>query len=145
MSLCFGYVSEGGELYPKIPVRIRYRENGRPIHTTALLDSGSSVSFIQDDLASIWGIKHTRKEPVKVDTIGPGVNCTEWDLWVEVEGLKREDGTLEEHHKLKIPFYIPIASKRKVGVILGREGFFEKFDILFKEKDLKIILEYTGE
>jgi hypothetical protein len=124
----------GDRLIPKIPVRLRYRN--KEISITALIDSGADTCFIPEDIACILGINFHRGVEKKITGIDKELICTEWPLTLIIEGNC-------ERHEIEVIAQVPKLSSKKVGVLLGREGFFENFNITFCEKAGDIYLEKT--
>jgi hypothetical protein len=123
---------QGNRPVPKIPVRLRYK--GKEVPITALLDSGADYTFIPEDVAGILGIKYTRGADKIITGIDKELRCVECNLTLILE----KDG---ERHEIPITAHVPKYSTKKVGVLIGRQGFFENFNVTFCEKTLDIYIE----
>ncbi|MBN2251541.1 MAG: retroviral-like aspartic protease [Candidatus Altiarchaeota archaeon] len=103
----------------------------------ALIDSGADYTFIPEDIARLLGIKYTRGNEKTITGIDKELKCVECSLTLILE----KDG---ERHETPITAHVPKYSAKKVGVLLGRQGFFENFDITFREKTGDIYVAKVG-
>lgn len=122
----------GARLTPIIPIKLKYKSKELPI--TALLDSGADYTFIPEDVASILGIKYQRLKSQKITGIDKELTCAMCPVTLAVES----EG---EKHEIEVIAHIPMLSAKKVGVLIGRQGFFENFNITFCEKSGDIYIE----
>jgi len=128
---------EGDRFVPKIPVYLRYK--GKKIFVMALLDSGADRTFIPEDIASLLDIPYHRGKEETITGIDKELRCTSWKIDISVEG------DIENYEIKGIPADVPKYSSKKVGVLLGREGFFDFFDVTFCETSKDIFLRKVGE
>jgi len=128
MSLVFRYVKSDK---PAVPVTLRQRGE---IKTTALIDSGGDISLLPPFLATkVLGSVYLRKPPNQtlrgISGMSKGVQC-DIDICIT-------DGK-ESYTVKNVPFFIP--REPRDFVIIGREVFFDFFDITFKHRLGEIIL-----
>lgn len=123
----FPYVSYRGKFYPIIPVVIEGKE--RTI-VYALVDSGATISLFHVSIAEDIGIELENAKQVYLAGIGG---------YVKAYVKKHVKISLEELGSITIPvaFTEYIASDI---AILGRQGFFEAFEIIFREWEKKLII-----
>lgn len=117
---------------PVIPVTLRGKEQ---LDVLALIDSGADTVAIPQGIAEILGLDMSgKREPVMgVGGEGEAINS-------------RVDVCVQKGHE---KYFIQCDAKIILGedgedhfpVLLGRQGFFENFDITFKEKKRKVILK----
>lgn len=116
----FSYVNVRGRYYPMIPVVIRARYVTK---LYALVDSGATISLFHISIASDAGIDLRDAEKEYLAGVGgyvPAYIKKEIDL--EIESLGR----------LKVPIAFTEYISSDLA-ILGRQGFFEYFEIVFRE------------
>ena len=124
-------LSNGKEVFrPTIPVEIGYK--GQIMNFVAIVDSGSDVSFLTQWVADALGIE-IKGKPSEVGTINGNVNVIE-----ELVNVSIRHKNESEHFIL--PVDIPVDKIHSDEIILGRKGFFDRFDITFKENSKRIIL-----
>ncbi len=116
----FSYVNIRGRYYPMIPIVIRARYVTK---LYALIDSGATISLFHVSIANDAGIDLKDAEKEYLAGVGGYILAyVKKEVELEVEGLGR----------LKVPIafteYIPSDL-----AILGRQGFFENFEIIFRE------------
>jgi predicted aspartyl protease len=116
---------------PTIPITIGYK-TGRSINIVALIDSGSDESYLPMWVADFLGIKLSGKVS-EVETINGMVNV--YQEFVNIT-IRHKDSK----EFFTIPVDIPCDENRTDEVILGRKGFFDRFDITFKENSKRLIL-----
>ena len=117
-------------LLPIIPVRLKNGE--KSLDVGALLDSGADFSAIPVDMAEVLGVRLGKPEPVG----GIGGDVEAHPSRVTVVVLKAH-----ERYEIEIPVMVLPEREDEIQVILGRPGFFERFDITFKERDKTIVLK----
>jgi len=124
----FPYVSHRGRFYPIIPVLLEGKER---IVIHALVDSGATISLFPTNIAEDAGIDLRDAEQVYLAGIGGYVRAyVKKQVRVAVEEL----GSIT----------IPIAFTEYIAsdiAILGRQGFFEAFEITFREWEKKLIIK----
>ncbi|MEB3780462.1 MAG: retropepsin-like domain-containing protein [Desulfurococcales archaeon] len=124
----FPYIAYRGRFYPIIPVIVEGREKA-VVH--ALVDSGATVSLFHTSIAEDIGIDLTDAKQVYLAGVGGYVKAhLKKQVKVAIEGL----GSI----------HIPIAFTEHIVsdlAILGRQGFFEAFEITFKEWEKKLIIK----
>ena len=123
----FPYVLYRGKFYPIIPVVIEGREKAI-IH--ALVDSGATISLFHINIAEDIGIDLKDAEQVYLAGIGG---------YVKAYIKKRVKISVEELGSTMIPIAFTEYIASDVA-ILGRQGFFESFEITFREWERKLIV-----
>ncbi|HTY43692.1 MAG TPA: hypothetical protein VMC80_00410 [Patescibacteria group bacterium] len=101
----------------------------------AILDSGSDMSVIPKDVAEILGVR------LLLDTELSGI--TKDKVKAKQGNISISFGKGRENYNLQIPILIP--EKEDIPLVVGRIGFFDKFDITFSEKERKIIFKRRPE
>ena len=136
MAISFPYklekVKNGFTYRPKIPITLSY--DGKSIDVIGLVDSGSDVSVIPKGLAEYLGLELNGKsyeiEGVggkKIETVNTFVNLTV------------QKGN--ERYHLRLPVRVAIKEEdQSEDIILGREVFFNEFDITFEENKKRVVL-----
>ena len=124
----FPYIVYRGRFYPIIPVIIEGRERAI-VH--ALVDSGATVSLFHASIAEDIGIDLADAEQVYLAGIGGYVKAyVKKQVKITIEGLG--------------DIFIPMAFTEYIAsdlAILGRQGFFEAFEITFRECEKKLIIK----
>ncbi|MCD6195648.1 MAG: retropepsin-like domain-containing protein [Staphylothermus sp.] len=123
----FPYVLYRGKFYPIIPVVIEGREKAI-VH--ALVDSGATISLFHINIAEDIGIDLKDAEQVYLAGIGG---------YVKAYIKKRVKISVEELGSTMIPIAFTEYIASDVA-ILGRQGFFESFEITFREWERKLIV-----
>ncbi len=125
--LVFDYVERRGRPYPLVPVTLRAREE---LTLYALVDSGAVVSIFPEDVANAIGLDLSGGETLYLTGVG-GYIKGKYVPNVEV---------MIGAFRLRIPItfipYTPIEL-----AVLGRKGFFEAFEITFKEWEKKLVVK----
>jgi len=127
LSRVYNYVVIRGRPYPMIPVTIRARYKAK---LYALVDSGAVISLFHTSIADDVGIDLSSCRREYLAGIGGYIPAyIVNNVLVEIEGLRK--------------IRIPIAFTEYISsdlAILGRKGFFEKFEIVFREwkRELKL-------
>lgn len=139
MALLFQYSKRSdGSLIPKIPITIEYQS--KSIKVNALLDTGADITFIPEDVADVLGIKYHRGKESIITGIDKELKCT-----LHYVDIKLCDIALNSIVLKDIPVHIPKHSQKKVGVLIGRKGLLDKFEIILNEKENVISLKYLEE
>jgi len=100
--------------------------------TVALIDSGADISVIPKDIAEILGLN--LKGDI-TDAFGIGGSARTIETKIRVIISKGH-----ERYQLQLPIKV-ILGKYDFPVLLGREGFFDKFKIIFDQQKEKISLK----
>lgn len=119
---------------PSIPVILKGNSE-TTIEVTALLDSGADLSVIPLDFAQLLNLD-LNKEKTKAYGIGGEVDSIETSV-----NLAISKG--HENYNFVIPIKV-ILGDYDFPIILGRQGFFDKFLITFNQDKHKIILKRFG-
>jgi len=117
---------------PFIPTYIRDK-NEKLLKFITLVDSGADTTVIPKDAAIILGLKEGEKEE---QTGGIGG-------FVRVKTSRMAFQIIGEHEKynLDVPVLVLQDPNDDVPILLGRSGFFENFDITFRQNEEKITLK----
>jgi hypothetical protein len=122
----FKYATRRDREFPIIPITL-VRENVK-LDTDALIDSGANISVFHEEIADCLEIEIEDGEEILLQGLGGRIVGYIHQVKLGVDG--------EE-------FYCSIVFSREITVglnILGREGFFENFQITFNEKDKEVML-----
>lgn len=120
---------------PKIPLRISY--NGRTLSVLGLLDSGSDFIVIPRGVADDLRLKIGKKKEVGIG-VGGTIKMNYSLANIVIEDKK------EKHLIRRIPVHIPLSKHFGIDeLIIGREPFFEEFDITFCRNSNRILLKRT--
>ncbi|MBI4150638.1 retropepsin-like domain-containing protein [Candidatus Woesearchaeota archaeon] len=105
---------------------------GKKIELLALVDSGADSIVIPRDLAEVLGLKLGEEQ----ETAGIGgktkVRRTRFMFTVRSE---------RESYRIVAPALVLMDDGMDVPLILGRNGFFEAFDITFRQTEEKLFLK----
>lgn len=110
-----------GQYFPIVPVTISYKL--KKADTSALIDSGATISIFKEDVADLLGIKIENGEEIFMGGVGGRIKGYLHKLDMEVASKK---------------FKIPVIFSYEYLVslnLLGRDTFFPNFSITFTEKD----------
>ncbi len=138
MSFVFKYKShpqDKRKKLPLIPVKIHAKND---VETLGLIDSGADYSVIPLSMAEALGIPFKKSEVEEIAGIGGLHNAYPCNVSVSITG-KGEHSTV----RLELPAFAIQAAKQEPFLLIGRSGFFDKFEITFKENEEKIILKKT--
>lgn len=116
-----------GDYFPIIDFLIYYR--GKVQRTSALIDSGATVSVFKEDLAEQLGIIIESGKETYLGGVGGRIKGYIHKLEVEIAGKT---------------FPCPVVFSHEYTVsfnLLGREAFFGQFKIIFEEKRNLLTLE----
>lgn len=110
-----------------------HSERGEMVRIPVLVDSGTDKTVLSFELARTLGLD-INIEP----TIGIGASGNPVDLWNSEAkiSIKEEKDT----YTLRIPVWI-MKGRQKMPILLGRDGFFDHFNIEFRHKEKNIVLE----
>jgi hypothetical protein len=130
----FPYRKSGGDSYKPL-ITVNFSRLGKPgIDSLAFVDSGADISYIPYFLAHELGIS-TRGQPETVNTVAGPRQVYNGTVDVTLK-FGSEGRTIKN-----MPVHIPATPGKQTICILGRRGFFEEFNVTFKEREKKIVLE----
>ena len=122
----FPYVRFHHQYYPLIPVTLR--KGKFSVSTFALLDSGASISVFRPEIAKALRLRAAKKDSMRLGTANGGVDIGVVPVRIQVKSTS---------FRARIGF----SSTEAAGFnILGREGFFRKFSIVFNEMMKTVIM-----
>jgi hypothetical protein len=123
----FKYAARRDREFPLIPITL-IKENIE-IDTDALIDSGANISVFREEIAECLEIVIEDGEEILLQGLGGRIVGYIHELKVRVE---------DEEFPCKVVF----SKELTVALnILGREGFFEYFQVTFNEKGKEVILK----
>ncbi|MEK6824389.1 MAG: retropepsin-like aspartic protease [Nanoarchaeota archaeon] len=141
MSLAFRYkrVKRPNNIEVKSPsIPVTLSGAGGKYTFVALLDSGADVSAIPEEVAELLGVDLSGK---KEDAAGIGgkVPAVQSKLFLEI-------GKPHETYKFDLPVKVIlnkgiVLDGQEIPVLLGRAGFFDKFVIIFDQKEERVTLK----
>lgn len=121
------YKIPDGRHFPIVPLKLKCRK--KMTKTSALVDSGATTSIFRPEVAEDLGIKIEDGEEINLAGVGGRIKGYIHNLTVEVAEKR---------------FRCPIIFSHEYTVslnLLGREGFFKKFVVIFDEKKKEMRLE----
>jgi predicted aspartyl protease len=113
---------------PTIPVTFIGPEDS--IDIMAILDSGADISVLPMEVGEQLGLD-LAKNRSPCSGIGGEVDTAEDHVRVRIS-----QG--HENYTFDIPVKVVLDPKASIPVLIGRDGFFEKFEITFDEKRARI-------
>jgi len=116
---------------PSIPVTLS--GNGGKYEFMVLLDSGADISAIPKHMAELLNLDLNYPQE---DAFGIGGKVPAIPTHMNVEITKNH-----EKYPLRIPVKV-ILDGYDFPPLIGRAGFFDKFDITFKQAEKRVILKY---
>jgi predicted aspartyl protease len=120
---------------PTIPVT--FIGPGESIDIVAILDSGADISVLPLEVGEQLGLDLTKKRG-PCGGIGGEVDTAEDYVRVRIaQG--------HENYTFDIPVKVVLDLKSSVPVLIGREGFFEEFEITFDERRERISLKKVAQ
>ena len=123
----FKYSARRDRKFPIIPITL-IKENVE-IDTDALVDSGANISVFREEIAECLEIVIEAGEEILLQGLGGRIVGYIHELNVRVD---------DEEFPCKVVF----SKELTVGLnILGREGFFEYFQVTFNERGKEFILK----
>ena len=123
----FPYCYRRQQLFPMIPVTVTTETCD--IATDALLDSGANISVFRQEIAECLGLQIESGEEILLHGLGGRVIGYIHDVTMRVE-------------QISFPCKVVFSSELTVGVsIIGRQDFFQKFQITFDERNKELTLE----
>ena len=121
------YVFLKGKSFPIIPLLVG--RDGKQIPIMALIDSGAITSLFDADIARALGIEIENGEPYKPKGIGGSITA-----YIHKVALKIDNEEIMIRVAFTDELLVPIN-------LLGREGLFEAFSVLFNDMDKSVTLE----
>jgi len=122
----FKYAARRNREFPLIPITL-IKENVE-IDTDALIDSGANISVFREEIAECLEIVIEDGEEILLQGLGGRIVGYIHELKIRVD---------DEEFPCKVVF----SKELTVGLnILGREGFFEYFQVTFNERGKEVIL-----
>jgi len=125
--LTFPYVNFRGKYYPLIPVRLRFED--RSLKTLALVDSGATMSVFRGEIAEALGIRLRSGEEIFMQSANARFKTYAHTLALLVNDYE---------FSIKVSFSTEVITSFN---IIGREGFFEHFRVMFSERERKVLLD----
>jgi len=125
----FKYATRRDKEFPIIPITL-IKENVA-IDIDGLIDSGANISVFREEIAECLEVVIEDGEEILLQGLGGRIVGYIHELRVRVD---------DEEFPCKVVF----SKELTVGLnILGREGFFEYFQVTFNEVAKEVILEKT--
>jgi len=123
----FKYATRKDRKFPIIPITL-IKENVE-IDTDALIDSGANISVFREEIAECLEVTIEDGEEILLQGLGGRIVGYIHELRIKLD---------DEEFPCKVVF----SKELTVGLnILGREGFFEYFQVTFNERAKEVILE----
>lgn len=124
----FSYKKDArGDYFPIIDFLIYHKDKVE--RTSALVDSGATVSVFKDEIAQKLGVEIEKGGEIYLGGVGGRIKGYTHKLQVKIRGKK---------------FLCPVVFSREYLVsfnLLGREVFFKQFRIIFEENKNLLKLE----
>lgn len=115
------------QFFPIIP--LRFYLDKKVVDSSALIDSGATISIFRVDVANFLGLKIEKGKKIYLGGVGGHIKGYIHKLPIEVAGKK---------------FTCPIVFSYEYTVslnLLGRDEFFKNFIIIFNEKKERVELK----
>jgi len=109
-----------GQFFPVVPLRLHFKT--KILDSSALIDSGATISIFRADVAQNLGLKIEDGREIYLGGVGGRIKGYLHKLPIEIAGKK---------------FLCPIVFSYEYLVslnLLGRDEFFKRFRIIFEEK-----------
>ncbi len=116
---------------PYIPLTIKGRNES--IDMMFLLDSGADYTVIPVELAELIGVDLSGSRE-QTSGVGGTIYTKKSSMMVGIRNA-------HERYNIKVPIHVILKRDSKVPPLLGREKFFDEFQITFNQKDRKVILK----
>lgn len=121
-------------------LHVRLAHNGTSFKTTALIDSGATTTFVPTPMAQTLGLDLSLRPSDAVGAGGTFKNIvTELQ---KVSLVKGRDSIFDEFENINV--FVPVDENAIPYVVLGRDLLFQRYDILFEERNKKVILKRTN-
>ncbi len=129
----------GPKTLPVIPL-VFIGENQERFESPALIDSGADFSVIFKEQAEILGINLAKCKETECQGVGGKVNAWKATIKIQLHGKG-------EHRVFDLDLPVMILDHQAINhpLLLGRAVFFEKFEIIFNEKQRQITLKPLNE
>ncbi len=127
MKYKYDYIPIRGKFFPIIPLFAARGDKIIPV--SALVDSGAIISLFNSGVAKALGIETEKGEMFKPTGIGGSIVSYIHEIILKVE---------DTEIKIKVAFTDNLAVPIN---LIGREGFFDAFSVLFNDKEKIITLE----
>ncbi|MEK6935393.1 MAG: retropepsin-like aspartic protease [Nanoarchaeota archaeon] len=128
-----------GNKSPSIPISLKGDGNNF-FQFIGLLDSGADYSVIPQDVAELLGLRlEGNKEQVR--GIGGWVDSVNETIIVNISKG-------HENYNFNLLVKVILGTAEEIGeipIILGRDGFFDKFKITFDQMNEKVILKWNNQ
>lgn len=123
---------DGSVIYrPLLPVLVRGRDKFLPRYF--LLDSGADLSMAPQELCRQLGLRWQDGDPITLRGISQRKVCLVQGRIHEVDILVSDAGVM-----LRLPM---VFARGNVPFVLGREGFFDVFDIAFEKTNRRTVFQ----
>ena len=116
---------------PCIPV-YEHDAHGRLLIIPAMVDSGADTTVVPADLAEV--LRLPLGEEIATGGIGGTAKARKTFFSCIIKKGR-------EHYSVRVPALILLDAPEDLPVLLGRNGFFEQFDITFRQSEEKIVLK----
>ena len=116
----FPYLYRGRRPFPIVPITLSYQ--GRSLRTEGLLDSGANVSLFPAEIAEYLRVPLEKGRSISLSGIGGRILGYRHEIDLAVNAT---------HFKAAVVFSAEFVSSFN---ILGRDSFFEQFQITFNER-----------
>ena len=126
MKYKFNYLKLRNQYFPIIPIKLVSKNN--LVYTSALIDSGASICLFKSEIANQLGINLEKGKEILLEGISGKISIYIHSVSVEIENTK---------HIIPIGFSDEYTASFN---LIGRKGFFDKFQINFNEKHLLVEL-----
>jgi hypothetical protein len=124
------------KLRPEIPVMFRYRDSHW--YTTAILDSGSDITYLPYDMARMMLKMPLRSQPETIDAAG-GKDFRGIPQRVTLCVLNEEGKEVFSFPRTKV--YVADRHYDNDHTVLGMESFFGRFDVTISAKRKELVLK----
>ncbi len=116
-----------GNFFPIIDLSLKYKD--ARTYTSALIDSGATISIFREEVADELNLDIAKGKKMYLQGIGG-----------RIEGFIHELTFAIGQTKLVAPIVFSYEYSVSVN-LLGRQGIFKHFKIIFEEKNLQVKLE----
>ncbi|MBI2445897.1 aspartyl protease family protein [Candidatus Micrarchaeota archaeon] len=129
--MAFTYQEHGGRHYPSLNIELCHLD--KRVAAEALVDSGANFCLFKAEFADALGIPIERGTKVLFKGIGGDLACYRHVLTFRIAGRDFE-----------WPVYFSRQFRFSMN-LLGRGGFFEPFDVTFRERRKELVLTEAHE